>query len=237
LRTFLIITASILSLIFASLTLEAKEIQSNQIEPLIKKEIISHYKNLYDGEINVSCGRMPGIPFDVPEGKLEIKVKTSLRDDFVQRTIARISIYVDGKFQRALGVPVTLALYEDVWIASQPISRDDALSNINIEKARRDISRLAGTAARVNNDLVNTRVKKTFRTGDILDHRFIEKDPVVVRNSLVEIIFQSNSVAISIPGEAMENGQMGDIIRVKSNEFDKEYMGKIIDRGTILVNI
>ncbi len=225
------------TLFLTSLAAEARQIQINDLKPLIKKEIINHYKDLYDGEIQVDVGRMPGVPFEIEDGELEIKIKTSLRDAFVKRTIVRTTFYVDGKFQRALGVPVTLSLYKNVWIAKQPIQRGDALSGINVEMARRDISSLAGTAARSSSDLNLTRVTKSFKTGDILDHRFIEKDPAVIRNNMVEIIFKSSTVAISIPGEAMEDGYMGDIIRVKSNEFKKEYRGKIIQKGRVLINI
>lgn len=236
-RNFLIIFTVLLSLFITFLPAKATEITASRIELLIKNYVIKHYKDLYKGQVEVTCGRMPGVPFDVPDGKLEIKVNGSLGDAYVQRTIVRIAVYVDGKFQKIVGIPVTLALYENVWIASQPIQRDDAIGAVNVEAARRDISKMAGTAARVTNNLMNTRAKKSFTTGDILDHRFIEKNPVVLRNSLVEIVFRSSTVAITIPGEAMENGQMGDLIRVKSREFKKEYMGKVIAQGTILVNI
>lgn len=236
-RNLLVTTLTIIALLLASVAVKAETIVNSDVETLISNHIVNHYKDLYKGEIEVKCGRIPSMPLELPDGDVEIKLNTSLRDAFVQRTIVRVMFYVDGQYKRAVGVPVTLALYENVWVATEPISRDDAITAGNVYVARRDISKFAGTAARSSNDLIDTRVKKTFSTGDILDHRFIEKTPIVVRNSLVEIVFKSNTVAISISGEAMENGQMGDIIRVKSPQFKKEYRGQIIDRGTILVNI
>ncbi|MEW5819974.1 MAG: flagellar basal body P-ring formation chaperone FlgA [Cyanobacteriota bacterium] len=236
-RNFLLILSLISVFFLTSLSVEAREVNISDIEPHIKKFLVNHYKPLYKGDIVVDCGRMPGVPFNVEDGKLEIKINSVLRDEFRQRTVVRVSVYVDGKFQRALGVPVTMALYDKVWVATQPIQRDDALSAANIQVERRDISRLANTYAKAITDLTNTRVKKTFNAGDIIDHRFVEKDPIVVRNALVEVIFQSKTISIAIPAQAMENGHIGDIIRVKSDKFNKEYIGKVIDRGVVLVNI
>lgn len=216
---------------------EAKEVKISDVEPLIKSFIVNHYKDLYKGKISTTCGRMSGLPFEAPEGKLDIQVKSTLRDNFVQRSVIRVSIYVDGKFQKALGVPVSLALNDKVWVVTEPIQRDDAITGANVQLAERDISKLAATAARSTSNLINTRVKKTFRAGDVLDHRFIQKDPIVIRNSLVAIVFQSSTVSVSITGEAMEDGSMGDIVRVRNKKFNKEYAGKIIDRGVVLVNI
>ena len=234
----LVILISLFTLVFVlSLSVDAREITRNDIEPKVKNFVINHYKPLYKGKIEVTCGRMAGVPFNVPDGKLKVKVTSILRDTFLQRTIIRVSVYVDGKIQRSMGIPVTLALYDNVWVATQPILRDDAISAVNVKVVKRDISRMARTAARASTDLSGTRAKKTFRAGDILDHRFIEKDPVVIRNALVEIIFQSKNISIAIPGRAMENGHIGDVIKVKSKEFNKEYVGKVVDRGLILVNI
>lgn len=236
-RNFLVITTTLILLTLTTLVVEAKEISLDDIEPRVKNFLVDHYKNLYTGEIEIELDRVSGLPFEVEDGELEVKITSNLRDRFVQRTIVRVSVYVDGKFQKAFGVPAKLSLYDRVWVATQHIQRGDALTGVNVRAKRRDISKLAGTASKVSNDLLNTRARKTFRTNDILDHRFIEKDPIIIRNALVEVIFKSQTVSVAIPAYAMENGHKGDMVRVKSKKFNKEYIGKVIDKGIILVNI
>ncbi|MGD9580043.1 MAG: flagellar basal body P-ring formation chaperone FlgA [Vampirovibrionia bacterium] len=237
-KRLLIITLLSIASIFSSMSvIEAKEVKISDVEPMIKSFVVDHYKDLYEGKISVSCGRMPGLPAELPEGKVEIKIKSNLRDTFVERSVIRVSLFVDGKFQKALGVPVSLSLKDRVWVATESIERNDAISGGNVKLVERDISKYASTAARSNSELINTRVKRTFKAGDILDHRFIEKDPVVMRNSMVAIVFQSSTVSVSITGEAMEDGSIGDIVRVRNGKFNKEYAGKVIDRGVVLVNI
>lgn len=236
-RNFLVIATTLILLNLSTLVAEAKEITRNDIEPRVKSFLVNHYKHLYSGDIHVECDRISGIPLEIPDGNMEIKITSNLRERFVQRTVVRVCIYVDGKFQKAFGVPVKLSLFEKVWVATQHIQRGDALGAVNVRAQLRDVSKLAGTESKVANDLLNTRATKTFRTGDILDHRFIEKEPIVIRNGLVEVIFKSDTVSVAIPCYALENGHKGDIIRVKSKEFNKEYIGKVIDNGTILVNI
>lgn len=236
-RNFLIILVAITAILSTSLSSTAKEITDKNIIPLVNKYMINHYKDLYKGQIVPTCGRIVGLPIDFGAVNPEIRLESAVRDQFVENTIVRVSFYVNNQFKRTVCVPVKLALYDNVWVTSQPINRDESISPSNVEQARRDISHLAATAARVNNDLSYTRVRRSFRTGEILDHRFIEKDPVVIRNSLVAIVFRSPEVNITISGEAMQNGHMGDMVKVRSKDFKKEYIGKVVDRGTVMVSI
>lgn len=236
-KNFLIILISIISVLTTSLAVTAKEVTHQNVVPLVNKYMINHYKNLYKGQIVPSCGKIVGLPFNIDSNNFEVKIESGLRDQFVKNTIVRVSFYVNNKFQKTVCVPVKLALYDNVWITSQPINRDDAISPANVEQAKRDISHIAPTAARIGNDLSFTRVKKSFRTGEILDHRYIEKDPIVLRNSLVAIVFKSPEVNITISGEAMQNGRIGDMVKVRSKDFKKEYMGKVVDKGTVMVSI
>ena len=236
-KNILVILVTIIAVLSNALSVTAKEITAKDIVPLVNNYLTKHYKTIYKGQIVPTCGRIVGLPFDIKSNKVEIKIESGLRDNFVQNTIVKVSFYVDNKFKKAVCVPVKLALYDNVWIATQPINRDDSISPANIEQARRDISNLAATASRVTDDLSFTRVKRSFRTAEILDHRFIEKDPIVLRNSLVSIVFRSPEVNITISGEAMENGHIGDMVRVRSKDFKKEYTGKVIDRGAVMVSI
>lgn len=215
----------------------AREIGINDISPKIKKYVIDHYKGLYKGKIEVSIDRMPSVPFKIPDGKLEIQLNSNLGDVFVQRTIVRSNFYVNGKFVKSVGIPVSLALYENVFVASEPIHKGDAITPAKVYSENRDVSRIALTAAKTVTDLTNTLVLKDFKAGEILDHRFIKRSPIVMRNSLVSLVIKTSDVAVTIPGEAMENGSMGDMIRVKSKDYKKLYVGKVVEKNTILVNI
>lgn len=226
-----------IGILISCLPAQARVVTANDITPKVKKYILNHYKTLYDGDIQVTLGRMPAIPCDVQDGQLEIDVTSNLRDHFVKRTLVRVILKVDGKNVRAIGVPVELALYDNVYVATEPIQRDTAITGSNVKIERRDISDLGLTAALSSKDVYNKISNKTFRTEEVLDMRFIEKSPDIQRNSLVNIIFRSDVVAVSIPGEAMEEGCIGDSIRVKSSDYRKNYVGTVIGKNVVLINI
>lgn len=236
-NVLIILVTLVFTVVLNVLSVNAREVTFNEIQPLVKNYILSHYKPAYKGEIVVNCDRLPVLPLNVPDGKIEIKATGTLRDKFVQRTIVRVTVFVDGKFRKAVGIPVTLSLYENVWVATQPIQRDEALTYANMQLQRRDISKIAGTAARDVNNLMDKKVLKTFRADEILDHNFIKDTPIVIRNSMVEVVFKSPTVSVTIPCEAMDDGGMGDLVRVKSKDFKKQYTGKVIDKNVIIVNI
>ena len=80
--------------------------------------------------------------------------------------------------------------------------------------------------------------KKAFQKGEIIDKRFVKMKPDVARNSDVRIFFVSNgSVMISIDGNALADGMIGDYINVENKNYKRVYNGKVIGENRVLVNI
>ena len=78
---------------------------------------------------------------------------------------------------------------------------------------------------------------KPIKTGDILDKRYVEKQVTILRSTPVVAIFQSGGISLSIEVTAMENGGLGDYIKVHSSEYKRTYQGKVISPNQVLIQI
>ncbi len=66
-------------------------------------------------------------------------------------------------------------------------------------------------------DVVGRKLTANVGEGRVLQARQLEQNWLITRNIPVEIGFQTNSVSVSMPGIALENGQLGQMIDVKNS--------------------
>ncbi|MDD3149714.1 MAG: flagellar basal body P-ring formation chaperone FlgA, partial [Candidatus Gastranaerophilales bacterium] len=156
---------------------------------------------------------------------------------FSPNTILRVTVFSNNKYVKSFGVPVSIRISDNVLVAKDFIENGQALSTSNLAVEKKDISLKVDKVLRADFNWSDMITRKQFKAGDIIDKRFIESAPEVVKNSPVSIIFQTANLKISLDAQAMEDGKIGDFIKVKCKKYQKSYRAKVISENTVLVNI
>lgn len=221
---------------FFSGTAYSSVLTNKYISDCIKKDVTSQVNSVVDGKVDVEVGEIPYKSIEVPNGNIKVKSTVNLKF-FMQRTLARIVVSVNDKDIRTFGVPVKLNVYNDVWVAKDFIRRGEAISIGNVSLERKNITDMAQNALSSKVEPMGSLVRKTFTPGDIIDARFVESAPIVSKSSHVSVMFKSSLITITIPCEALDNGKIGDLVRVRSKQYKKDYTGRVTDSGMVLVNI
>ena len=63
----------------------------------------------------------------------------------------------------------------------------------------------------------------------------LDKEILIKRSDMINLLSKVNGVEIVVPGMAMQNGREGDKIRVKNTLSNKIVMGRVIDEKTVQV--
>ncbi len=71
----------------------------------------------------------------------------------------------------------------------------------------------------------------------ITERNFNKIKPVIIRDNTISVIFKADKVSITIPAVALNNGCIGDYIKVRSTDYKKHYQGKVIGENLVLVDI
>ena len=217
----------------------AAVLNSQFISNQIKKDVVKQVNSIIPGKIEVEIRETPYDYSPISYNKSEkIDINTVIdTSHFNPLTIARVTILSNGKKIGFFGVPVRFTVWDKVWVASDFIRNGETLSNTNLTLENKNITLIAENALRENDFPAKSFVRKSFNEGEVLDKRFLESVPVVMKNSPVSVIFQSPYVTVTIEGEALDNGKIGDFVKVKSRTYRREYIGEVISNNTILVNI
>jgi flagella basal body P-ring formation protein FlgA len=240
-----IFKTAILILVFSALSIKAGAavLDSQFLKEKIKKDVEKQIKtNLQDssntkGNIKVEIINLPYEQIETKEGKngkVEIETKMNLRF-FNPITIVKVNILVNGEIYKSFIVQAKINIYDKVWVAKGYIKRGDVLTNVALEE--KDITYLPKTITGKDFNPYKYISGKNYKPEDVIDSNFIENIPAIVKDSPVSVIFKTPSVSITIQAVALDKGIIGDYIKVRSKDYKKEYMGKIISENLVLVNI
>jgi len=214
----------------------AYTLDNQYLSDQIKKSVEKQVNSVIPGRIIVDVKSIPYQSIKVPDGKLKIKTSVSIRY-FTPNILAKVEIIAGDKKVTEFGVPVKLQVWDKVWVANDTINRGETLSSSNIVLKEKEISYMTDKVVKESTSLEGNLVKKSFIPGEVIDMRYIESIPTIMKNSQVSLIFKTQLITISLAGEALDNGKTGDYIRVRNKNYKKDYIGKVIGENTVLINL
>jgi len=232
-----IFNTALITLVFLAFSAQARAVVLNKdfLKEKIKKEVEEQLKS--EKRTSVEISELPYEKIEIDAGKndkVEIDAKINTRF-FNPVTVVRVNILVNGSSQKSFIAQAKINTYDKVWVAKDYIQRGSIFSGVVLEE--KEISYLPKTYAKKDFNPYKYVARKNYKPEDVIDVTYVEKIPAIVRNSPVSVIFKTDSVSVTIPAIALEQGGLGDFIKVRSQNYRKDYLGKIISENTVLVNI
>jgi flagella basal body P-ring formation protein FlgA len=199
-----------------------------QAQVIIKKEIKSN--------LNIETDNYYISTVSVPGNNYKVQV-TCGSQKFNPITIFKVNILLEGKILKTFGVPISISIFETVAIAAKNISKDELFSQNNIKYELREISLINNNIILLSDSLDNSLADRSFKMDEIIDKRFIKSPPDILMYNPVSLIFENDDITISLDGEALESGKIGEYIRVKNKTYKKQYRGQIIEKNKVMVKL
>jgi len=227
---------AVIMVMMTSVKAEAQTLTAKQLENEVSKQVIKIYKNYTDADLSVKILQIPFSTINVKDGTVSYRVSSN-NNKFMPRDVKKVEIFVNGKYERFVMLPVEVKAYKNVLVASTDINRDSAITACNTVVQRREVSNVLSnviTNSYLKRDVVS---KKMYKEGEIIDKRFLAARPDVARNQEIVALFQSSGVTISITAIAQGEGNVGDYVMLKSPKYQRVYRGKVIAPNRVLVTI
>ena len=105
-------------------------------------------------------------------------------------------------------------------------ANDLKLQRINVAKARR------GYYNRID-EVVGLAAKRRIRAGQTITPALLEQAMAVKRGQPVKIVANNEGIEASTSGEALADGQPGDVIRVRNVRSGKVIEAKVLEAGVV----
>ncbi len=113
--------------------------------------------------------------------------------------------------------------------AGQIVTRDDIAANRIAQDGRRRID-----PANID-DLIGKEIKRTVRAGQTITANDVQTQVMVAKGKVVTLNFSKGNIMLSAKGKALENGGLGDSVRVMNLQSKSVVQGTVTGPETVLI--
>ena len=188
------------------------------------------------GEMDISDIKVMPRTIWVPQGTLSLKFSEPRSGQFLGKVSSLVTILVDGKPCRRARASAYIECFKQVVCAKNGLTRGQLIGPRDITLVRLPISKLKSRFFDDPNAILGLQAKRTVRPGQVIYATSISKPILVKRGSKVLIVAKSPTIEITCPGVAVENGRLGDFVRVKNVQTKRVVIARVGDRHTVYVN-
>lgn len=135
---------------------------------------------------------------------------------------------------RSFWVNGQVRVSQKVMVTKRAMGYRESIRPEDVSFEYRDIS-FANDSSPTIKDLKSVTTRRMMRAGEIVWHGSLKKEKKVRRGDLVRAILSEGGFRIGMSGVAQEDGYVGKMIKVKSNQTKKILVGRVNEDGEIEV--
>jgi flagella basal body P-ring formation protein FlgA len=188
------------------------------------------------GELELRFTR-PWSPVTVPDEPIAVNIlelpSTGVSPNFIVRFELRTAGQIIGTWQ----MPVQAHVWREVWVARSPLKRGQLLSEADRVKERRDMLALRDACLDDVADESLYEIAEALPAGAPLYVSSAKLRRLVRRGQAAEAVTQDGAMSISLKVEVLEDGVLGQLVRVRNPQSRREFRGKVQNEHTILVGL
>jgi len=148
----------------------------------------------------------------------------------------QVEIVRDGALIERGQVRLRIKKFAEVLVATDKIGHHQPLGESQFELKRVDVTSLREQPVISFAELAGQRAKRNLRLGSILAVGAMEPVPDIEVGGEVTIVFTDDWGVITVPGQIMETGRIGDRVRVKNLASGKIVLATVISGKSVEVN-
>ncbi|PWY57435.1 flagella basal body P-ring formation protein FlgA [Legionella qingyii] len=224
-------------LFFASTGLHADTIQSlevltNKIEQHIRNEL-SSYK---EGTIRVTADKI--------DSRLNLKAcaedKLLVFNPYQSPILSTSTMGIkcqENDNHWSLYVPVKITVLKTIYVAKRALIKGSRLTQDDIYQTEMDVQRLNKGYFTEKDLLVGQICKQNISPNSPLNPHNIEAAKLINKGEHVSIVVNDNNLTVSMDGVALEDGTLGETIKVRNLSSKKVIEAQITDAKKVNVII
>ena len=206
------------------------------------KSIYQTARNFIHNHVASQQGLKPEIKVGKLDSRLKLKkCNKSLRAFLPKgsRELGKTTIGVKcaGSHPWSLHVPVTISLYKNVVVSSRTLRKGDVITAGDVKLSKHNIADLSYGYFVEKKSGVGMKVKRRAVAGTVLTPSMLKKPLVISRGQRVAIMAQSGRMEVRMMGKALNNGAIGDRIKVINIKSKQKLEAVVTSSSEVKVDI
>ncbi len=186
------------------------------------------------GELEIHLTRS-WTPVPVPDEPLTLKVFDLPATGLNQNCVLRCELWNGKEHVGDWQLAVQASIWRDIPVAHSPLQRGQSLKDADITMERRDVLLQHDAFLNYSRADDTLQLAENVPAGLPVLNRSIRVRPVIQRGQVVEGLYQDGSLSISLKVEILEDGLLGQTIRIRNPKTRHELYGKVQNEQTVLI--
>lgn len=178
------------------------------------------------------------IPKDyiLPKGELSLRFKERIKSNLIGTVPFDIDILVDSKKYMSASITVKINQYRDIIVSSRFLPRNSILGISDIRKEKRISSSLPQDSVSEIDMVIGKQLSRAMNPREVITLNVLTTPFIMKKGDRVNIVIEKGGLRINAPGEAKEDGRMGQLIRVINMISKKEIYGRVESDKVVRIN-
>lgn len=188
------------------------------------------------GELELRLARPWPVAW-VPDDPLTLKVLDLPTTGVSPNFILRFELWTGEERVGAWQLAVQARIWREVLVARAPLKRGQLVREADLILERRDVLSLREPLTETALSDGTLELVEHVASGQPLLARSVRVRPLVFRGTLVDGLLQSGALSISLKVEALEDGLLGQKVRVRNPKTRREFYGIVHHEQTVVVTL
>jgi len=125
----------------------------------------------------------------------------------------------------------------NVIVSKRALRKGHIITLNDIQYEIRELNRLHRGYYQQSQDVVDQVVKRNMRSGALLTQSYIRPPTVVQKGEIVNISASTPNIKIEMLGKALDEGQQGQLIRVRNLSSQKVIQAIVVKPGNVKIHL
>ena len=211
----------------------AQILRSTRLKEIFKEHVFSH-SPWPANKITFEKINDPG-NVSLPVGRLQWEVRERQNHQYIGNMSITVHLLVDGVLLRKVPVSGRIRIKQDILKAAKKIESGQIISQSDLVLVSESQLRLNKHAMTNMNEVIGKRSVRHIQSGQMITSRMIESPPLVEKGSRVMIRAENKEIKIVTLGKVLEDGQVGEQVRVVNISSGKEIFATVAGPGLVEV--
>jgi flagella basal body P-ring formation protein FlgA len=171
----------------------------------------------------------------LPSGKAAVTFECDGDYRYVGDTSLKTTIKVDGKRCRTLYLRAGVHPFTPVAVAVKNIKRGEPILESDFSMVKKDLTDLRRGFFVDKTDLNGLVAARSIAAGAAISLQCVERPIAVKRGKIVVAEIKGKGFRITAMAKAMDNGRVGDVIRLTNVDSRRTFTGEVVDESTVRV--
>ena len=198
----------------------------------LEKQAAQHFS--IEGEVKLSLARVwPALR--LPEADWILTVTEWPAGGLAATILVRVKV-VSGTETIIEGqLPLRAQLWQEVWFAANQLDRGQSLDRSSLTSQKADVLRERIPLVSAKIDPATLDISQAVAAGRALTRRDVSVRPLIRKGQIVEAFAQTGQFGVRMKALAMENGAIGDLIKLRNIESHKEINGQVTHESKVQI--